>query len=84
MKWRFYESPQKIFLYFEMPWVFEDPRLRELDAGLQGLCRHAASVSKRIVVDFRGIDFLNSAAIGQLVILNKIAKQEQADLRIAN
>ncbi len=40
--------------------------------------------AKRLLVDFRGVQFMSSAMIGKLVLLNKAAKQQSLDLRFAN
>jgi anti-anti-sigma regulatory factor len=72
-------------LYYATLATFLDkPELRDLETGLEALCRHAASANKRIIADFRGVNFLSSGMIGHLVILHKIAKEERADLRFAN
>lgn len=77
----FRETPDRIII------SFTDAKLRKgesADHVLLEICEHAAEVAKRLTVDFRGVQFMSSAMIGVLVLLNKMAKQNSLDLRIAN
>jgi anti-anti-sigma factor len=74
------ETPDKIIV------CFTDAKL--LDAcqgqGLFNFCRRAASAHKKLTVDFRGVQCMSSAMIRQLASLNRLARSQALDLRLAN
>ncbi len=44
----------------------------------------AAEASKRLTLDFQGVEMVSSALIGKLVITNKIAKAKSIQLKFSN
>ncbi len=79
-----WETHDRIVASFTDAKIFEDSQIREASEGLLGLCHRAASTGKKLIVDFRGVQFMTSAMIGKLVLLQKSARQHSVDLRLAN
>jgi anti-anti-sigma factor len=84
MSYSFKETPNKIILYLADATLVDESGIQVNDRGLLDLCRRAASSGKKLVVDYRGIQFMTSAMIGTLVLFNKLAKQNNVDIRLAN
>jgi anti-anti-sigma factor len=84
MAFRINEIPDRIILYVNDSNILDESRVREFDGGLADLCRRAASSGKKLIVDFRGAQFMSSAMIGTLVAFSKLAKQNNVDLCLAN
>lgn len=83
MTFRVRETPDKIIVFFPDAKFLDDDRNQEIGRGLRDICDRAVSTAKRVIVDFSGILFMSSGTIGELVLLNKAAKQHSLDLRLA-
>jgi len=80
MTFRIRETADEIILFFAETDISDD--LQVLDAAnLSDFCKRAARTAKRAIFDFRGIQFMTSAMIGELVLLNKATKQHSLDIR---
>ena len=64
--------------------ILDEAKTQEIGRGLMDFVELAASVRKRMAIDFRGVQFMSSAMIGKLILLNKAAKTSQVDLRLCN
>jgi anti-anti-sigma factor len=47
-------------------------------------CRQAAAPQARYVIDLRGTDYMDSSALGMLLLLRERSGGDAADIRIAN
>lgn len=61
--------------------ILDEARIQEIGKELMGLVEQS-SAGKKLVLDFKGVQFMSSAMIGKLVLLNKKAKAEEIDLRL--
>ena len=84
MTLHFRETPEKIIVCFPDARDLDEARIHEIGKSLLSVCNQAADANKRLIVDFRGISFMSFAMIGKLILLNKLAKQNSLDLRLAN
>jgi anti-sigma B factor antagonist len=84
MSLQFRETPDKVIVNFTGAKILDEGRIQEIGNSLLGICKHAGDAAKRLVVDFRGVQFMSSAMIGKLVLLNKAARQSAIDVRMAN
>ena len=83
MTLRFRETPDEIIMFFTEAFVSDDNRI--LDVGdLDEFCERAARTAKSIISDFRGIQFMTSKMIGELVLLNNAIKQHSLAMRFVN
>jgi anti-anti-sigma factor len=78
------ETADEIIVFFTDAKIVDEAQIQEVGGGLLDICKQATSTAKRLLVDFRGIQFMSSAMIGKLVLLSKAAKQRSLDLRFAN
>ena len=83
MTLRFRETPDEIILFFTDALVSDDVQILDID-DLGDFCERAARTAKSIVFDFRGIQFMTSRMIGELVLLNKAIKQHSLAMRFVN
>jgi anti-anti-sigma factor len=84
MTFHFRETPDKIIVSGKDALFVDDTRTQEITTSLLNFCVQAADNAKRVIVDFRGVQFISSTMIGKLVFLNKMASQQSVDLRFAN
>lgn len=80
----FRETPDKIIVFFADATIQNEAAIQEVGGGLLDICKRAARTGKKLLVDFRGVQFMSSAMIGNVVILNKAAKRQSVELRLAN
>ncbi len=84
MTLRFHETPDKITIFFSDAKIVDENQIQEIGSGLLDICQRAASCSKRLIVDFRGVRFMSSAMLNKFLLLAKAAKQHSLDLRLSN
>lgn len=88
MCWQFEETEREVILYFTTPKIppkiSDELQLIEIGHGFQQGCERAAKAQKNLVVDFRGVEFIWSPLIGEIVLLNKAAVTNNVKLRIVN
>jgi anti-sigma B factor antagonist len=80
---RFRETPDEIIVFFSEANISDDLQILEV-RDLFDFCKRAAITAKGMVFDFRSIQLLTSAMIGELVLLNKATKQQSLDVRFVN
>ena len=83
MTFRMRETADEIILFFAEANISDDLQVLDV-ANLSDFCRRTASTAKRAIFDFRGIQFMTSAMIGELVLLNKATKQHSLDIRFVH
>jgi anti-sigma B factor antagonist len=79
----FRETPDKIIVSVPDANIVDESRIQEIGESLLDICDRAVAQAKRLVVDFRSVEFMTSAMLGKLVQLNKTARQKSLDLRLA-
>ena len=60
--------------------ILDEARIQQIGKELMDLAATAAN--KKMVLDFQGVQFMSSAMIGKLVLLNKKSKADQIQLRL--
>lgn len=80
MTLRFRETPDKIIVFLAEAKILDEAQVQEVGGGPLDVCKRAVRTGKRLLVDFRGVQFMSSAMIGKLVVLNKSAKQHSVDI----
>ena len=80
----FEEKGDTQYVWFTDAKILDEAKTQEIGRGLMDFVERAASVGKKIAVDFRGVQFMSSAMIGKLILLNKAVKTSQTDLRLCN
>ncbi len=84
MSLHFEETPSSIRIYFTRHKILDESEMPVAGTDLPRLCRRAAAMGKKLVLDFRGVQFMSSAVIGKLILWNKIAHLENLVVHIAN
>ena len=64
--------------------ILDETTIHEISQGLMECVERAASVGKRMAVDFRNVQFISSAMIGRLLLLNKAVRAAQTELWLCN
>ena len=82
MTLRFRETPDRIIVYLADSEILDDSRIHEERVGT--ICQRAKDSARKLIISFRGMEYMSSAMIGMLVILINRAKQESLDLRLSN
>ncbi|MFM8264044.1 MAG: STAS domain-containing protein, partial [Pirellula sp.] len=59
-------------------------RVEEDADGLKDACKLASLSGKRLVINFQDVEWMPDAMIGTLVLLDKAAREQAVDLRLAN
>src|SRR5210317_2229009 len=80
----FEEKGDTLHVWFSDAKILDEAKTQEIGRGLMDFVELAASDGKRLAVDFRRVQFMSSAMIGKLILLNKAAKTSQVDLRLCN
>src|SRR5262245_21985181 len=78
MAFRFDETARKLIVYFTDAVILSESQ------EFVELCQRATSAGKKVIIDFRGVQFMSSAMIGFLVLVNKLTKQHNVEFRLAN
>jgi len=60
--------------------ILDEARIQQIGAELMEMVT-AATQSKKMLLNFQGVQFMSSAMIGKLVLLNKKAKTAEIDLK---
>lgn len=63
--------------------ILDEARIQQIGAELMEMAT-AASQNKRMLLNFAGVQFMSSAMIGKLVLLNKKAKADTINLKFCN
>ena len=62
--------------------ILDEARIQQIGAELMEMIA-AASQNKKMLLNFQGVQFMSSAMIGKLVLLNKKAKTSEIDLKFS-
>ena len=63
--------------------ILDEARIQQIGTELMEMVA-AASTNKKMLLNFQGVQFMSSAMIGKLVLLNKKAKTSEIELRFCN
>ena len=64
--------------------MLDDATTQEIGEELMGLVDRAKNDDRKMVVDLQSVQFISSAMIGKLILLNKAAKTGQVVLKFRN
>ena len=82
------KSEQKediLCVYFTDAKILDEARIQQIGKELvEKAVAAAGSESKKMLVNFQGVQFMSSAMIGKLVLLNKKSKTDKVDLKLCN
>ena len=70
MMLRYTETLDKIVVFFTITTFHNESENQEAGDGLMELCSLANSVGKRLLLDLRDVQFMSTAMLGKLVLLN--------------
>lgn len=60
--------------------ILDEAKIQQIGNELMEMAGNAAKSTKKMLLNFQGVQFMSSAMIGKLVLLNKKAKTDQVDL----
>ena len=78
------ETPDKIIVSLNVDRIPYDSEIQEASDGMKDACMQAASESRRLIIDLDSVNFMSSPLLGQMIILEKLAKKHSVDLRLIN
>ena len=80
---RFDEKPYARVFFFTDSKIVEESHIRKIGEELN---EQIASLpqGKRLVLDFKGVDFMTSAMLGRLILLHKAARAATVELKLRN
>ncbi|MGE3780363.1 MAG: STAS domain-containing protein, partial [Pirellulaceae bacterium] len=84
MAYRVDETPHRIVIRVTDAVMVSEPEGPDATEGFFALCQRAISTGKKLLIDFRGVQFMSSAIIVALVLIHKTAKESRVDFRIFN
>jgi anti-sigma B factor antagonist len=74
------EVEDVLVVYFTDAKILDEARIAQIGKELMEMA--AAASSKKMVLNFQGVQFMSSAMIGKLVLLNKKCKADQIALKL--
>ncbi len=80
---RFEEKHGVLIVYFTDAKLMVDARIQEIGKELMEAADRA-SVSKKMLLNLQGVQFMSSSMIGKLVLLHKRAKKDEISLKLCN
>ena len=75
------EIEDVLVVYFTDAKILDEARIAQIGKELMEMAT-SASQNKKMVLNFQGVQFMSSAMIGKLVLLNKKCKTDAVDLRL--
>lgn len=72
-----------LVVYFTDAKILDEARITQIGQELMSAVASAGQ-NKKMVVNFQGVQFMSSAMIGKLVLLNKKCKTEEVVLKMCN
>jgi anti-sigma B factor antagonist len=75
------EIEDVLVVYFTDAKILDEARIQQIGKELMEMAA-SASTSKKMVLNFQGVQFMSSAMIGKLVLLNKKCKSTEIDLKL--
>ncbi len=64
--------------------ILDEAKIQKIGSELIAAADTAAAAEKKMVLNFTGVDFMSSAMIGKLVLLNKKCKMDSVDLKLSD
>ena len=74
------EVEDVLVVYFTDAKILDEARIAQIGKELMEMAA-SASNSKKMVLNFQGVQFMSSAMIGKLVLLNKKCKTDNVNLK---
>ena len=75
------EIEDVLVVYFTDAKILDEARIQQIGKELMEMAA-SASTSKKMVLNFQGVQFMSSAMIGKLVLLNKKCKAAEINLKL--
>jgi anti-sigma B factor antagonist len=76
------EIEDVLVVYFTDAKILDEARIQQIGKELAEMAGSASSSTKKMVLNFQGVQFMSSAMIGKLVLLNKKCKSSEVDLKL--
>jgi len=77
------EIEDVLVVYFTDAKILDEARIAQIGKELMDMATSAAT-NKKMVLNFQGVQFMSSAMIGKLVLLNKKCKTDEVILKLCN
>jgi anti-sigma B factor antagonist len=77
------EIEDVLVVYFTDAKILDEARIAQIGSELMNAVA-SASQKKKMLVNFQGVQFMSSAMIGKLVLLNKKCKTDEVVLKMCN
>ena len=74
------ENEDVLVVYFADAKILDDGRIQQIGSELSEMATRATG--GKMLLNFQGVQFMSSAMIGKLVLLNKKCKQENTNLKM--
>ena len=81
---RFRETLDQVIVYFTDVETAGQASAKEDSDGINEACKLASLTGKRLVITFQDVQWMPDAMVGALVLLDKAAREQAVDLRLAN
>ena len=81
---RYTETSDKFVAFFTESTFHDESQIQEAGDGLLKLCGLATTAGKALLLDLRDVQFMSTAMLGKLVLLNKLVKQNRLVFQMAN
>jgi anti-sigma B factor antagonist len=78
------EVEDVLVVYFTDAKILDEARIAQIGQELMAAAASAAQKQKKMVLNFQGVQFMSSAMIGKLVLLNKKCKTDEVVLKMCN
>jgi anti-anti-sigma factor len=75
------EIEDVLVVYFTDAKILDEARIQQIGKELMDMAT-SASQSKKMLLNFQGVQFMSSAMIGKLVLLNKKCKTDGVNLKL--
>jgi anti-anti-sigma factor len=75
------DSKDVLVVYFTDAKILDETRIAQIGADLMSSAASAGQ-SKKMLVNFQGVQFMSSAMIGKLVLLNKKCRTDEVALKM--
>jgi anti-sigma B factor antagonist len=76
------EIEEVLVVYFTDAKILDEARIQQIGKELMDMAAGAAGNKKKMLLNFQGVQFMSSAMIGKLVLLNKKCKTDSVDLKL--
>ncbi|MHB8957271.1 MAG: STAS domain-containing protein [Pirellulaceae bacterium] len=77
------ETEGILVVYFTETKILDEAKIQKIGGELIEAA-DAAGANKKMVLNFNGVEFMSSAMIGKLVLLNKKCKKDGVDLKLSD